>query len=290
VLADLGPRLVGTAKTSPGGSRALGHPKGYDFGSVEDIFVGVEYRLRGIERLMQIADDHYRAEGRRGCNNVSPKTVDGALLSAGWLWRCGSACEILGTDPRTMALGLEQRDDSSRRACHAPAGLDRGSRGSPRLLWVRLLRRWSVLDDITFREFEESDWPAVEEMLAANDEDASHARDVLATPAARAWVAEADEALVGWILTRPILTEDGYDLGGIEDVVVEDAYRGQGIGRRLIVLAEEHWRAAGKAAIQLTVRADNAAALSLYRSLGYSIKEARLRMRKSLGPDPRTMQ
>lgn len=144
-------------------------------------------------------------------------------------------------------------------------------------------------EDVHYREFEASDWPAVEAMLRANDEEAGP-RAALEHPAARAWLAEAQGCTVGWVLTAPVVTHEGYLLGGIDDLVVDEEWRGRGIGRRLMELAEEHYRAEGKAAIQLTVRADNAVALGLYRSLGYSIKEARLRMRKSLGPDPRTVQ
>jgi ribosomal protein S18 acetylase RimI-like enzyme len=126
-------------------------------------------------------------------------------------------------------------------------------------------------------------------MLEANDEDAGY-RNVLDQPGARAWVAEAQGQAVGWIATAPVVTHEGYTLGGIDDLVVDEDWRGQGIGRRLMELAEVHFRAEGLAALQLTVRADNQVALNLYRSLGFSIKEARLRMRKSLGPDPRTVQ
>jgi ribosomal protein S18 acetylase RimI-like enzyme len=143
---------------------------------------------------------------------------------------------------------------------------------------------------VTYRDYEPGDWPRVRGLLDANDEDAGHAVRVLEHDDARAWVAESGDALVGWVLTRPVVTDEGYRLGGIDDLVVDEAWRGQGIGRRLMELAEAHFRAEGLAALQLTVRADNQVALNLYRSLGFSIKEARLRMRKSLGPDPRTMQ
>ena len=146
------------------------------------------------------------------------------------------------------------------------------------------------MDDVTCREYEPGDWPRVRAMLEANDEDAGDAGRVLQHDGSRAWVAEAGDELVGWVLTRPVVTDEGYHLGGIEDLVVDEPWRGQGIGRRLMEMAEDHFRAEGLAALQLTVRADNQVALNLYRSLGFSIKDARLRMRKSLGPDPRTMQ
>jgi ribosomal protein S18 acetylase RimI-like enzyme len=102
-------------------------------------------------------------------------------------------------------------------------------------------------------------------------------------------VAEAGGAVVAYILVRALTSDEGYELGGIDNLVVDEGWRGRGVGRHLMEMAEKHFRAEGRAALQLTVRADNQVALNLYRSLGFSIKEARLRMRKSLGPDPRTV-
>lgn len=147
-------------------------------------------------------------------------------------------------------------------------------------------------DHVSYRDFDrDSDWPAVQALLERNDEDLYYPADVLRTvPEAGGWVAESRSELVGYVLVRPITSDEGYRLGGIDNLVVDEHWRGQGIGRHLMELAEVHFRAQGLAALQLTVRADNQSALNLYRSLGFSIKEARLRMRKSLGPDPRTVQ
>ena len=146
--------------------------------------------------------------------------------------------------------------------------------------------------DLVCREFDrDADWPAMRALLERNDEDVYYPADVLRTiPEASGWVVEAGQEVVAYILVRPMTSDEGYQLGGVDNVVVDERWRGQGIGRRLLELAEEHFRETGLAAMQLTVRADNTVALGLYRSLGYSIKEARLRMRKSLGPDPRTVQ
>ncbi len=47
------------------------------------------------------------------------------------------------------------------------------------------------------------------------------------------------------------------------------AWRGQGIGRRLLRAVEAEARARGYCKITLEVRADNGAAMALYRRLGY---------------------
>ena len=148
------------------------------------------------------------------------------------------------------------------------------------------------MPEITYRPYDrDQDWPAVRALLERNDEDVYFPMDVLRSqPEAHGWVAEAEDELAGYILVRPLTSDEGYQLGGIDNVVVDERWRRRGIGRHLLDLAEAHFRGEGLAALQLTVRADNQVALNLYRSLGFSIKEARLRMRKSLGPDPRTVQ
>ncbi len=148
------------------------------------------------------------------------------------------------------------------------------------------------MPDLTYREFDrDRDWPTVRALLERNDEDVYYPSYVLRTiPEARGWVVEAGEEIVAYILIRPMTSDEGYRLGGIDNIVVDERWRRQGIGRRLMETAEAHFRSEGLAALQLSVRADNQVALNLYRSLGFSIKEARLRMRKSLGPDPRTVR
>ena len=148
------------------------------------------------------------------------------------------------------------------------------------------------MSDPTYREFDRHrDWPAVQALLERNDEDVHYPADVLRTmPEVHGWVAEAEGEVIAYILVRPVTSEEGYQLGAIDNIVVDEPWRRRGIGRHLMALAEQHFRTGGRAALQLTVRADNQAALNLYRSLGFSIKHARLRMRKSLGPDPRTVQ
>ncbi len=55
----------------------------------------------------------------------------------------------------------------------------------------------------------------------------------------------------------------------IYSVAVDPLWRGRGIGRRLVVGAAAHARAAGCLGVGLEVRADNAAARALYAALGY---------------------
>jgi ribosomal protein S18 acetylase RimI-like enzyme len=58
-------------------------------------------------------------------------------------------------------------------------------------------------------------------------------------------------------------------LFNVHDLAVLPRWRGQGIGRRLLRAVETEARARGYCKITLEVRADNGAAMALYRRLGY---------------------
>ena len=58
-------------------------------------------------------------------------------------------------------------------------------------------------------------------------------------------------------------------LFNVHDLAVLPRWRGQGIGRRLLRAVEAEARGRGYCKITLEVRADNGAAMALYRRLGY---------------------
>jgi len=58
----------------------------------------------------------------------------------------------------------------------------------------------------------------------------------------------------------------------LEDLYVEDAARGHGVGRALVVAAVERARARGARRIELDTNEDNAPAIALYESLGFSAR------------------
>lgn len=59
----------------------------------------------------------------------------------------------------------------------------------------------------------------------------------------------------------------------IEDVVVDNAARGQGLGKKLMLAAIEKATAAGATAINLTSHPSRVAANRLYKSLGFQPRE-----------------
>ncbi|OEJ27802.1 GNAT family N-acetyltransferase [Streptomyces agglomeratus] len=102
--------------------------------------------------------------------------------------------------------------------------------------------------------------------------DADHATalaDGIATPDTYLGVLVRDGAVVGtlWLALRN--PHAGASGAYVFDVEVAGAYRGQGLGRALLLLAEREAMAAGAERIGLNVYADNTPARRLYESLGY---------------------
>lgn len=62
----------------------------------------------------------------------------------------------------------------------------------------------------------------------------------------------------------------------IEDVVVDEAARGQGVGEALMIKAVELARQAGARTVDLTSRPSRAAAGRLYERVGFQLRDSRL--------------
>ena len=76
--------------------------------------------------------------------------------------------------------------------------------------------------------------------------------------------AEEQGEVIGYAGLLKILDE-----GNITNIVVEEAYRGRGIGRRLTEALLAEGRQSGLHAFTLEVRVSNAAAIHVYESLGF---------------------
>lgn len=77
-------------------------------------------------------------------------------------------------------------------------------------------------------------------------------------------VAEEQGRVIGYGGLLKVLDE-----GDITNIVVEEAYRGKGIGRQLVKALLSEGKRCGLNAFTLEVRAGNAAAIHLYESLGF---------------------
>jgi [ribosomal protein S18]-alanine N-acetyltransferase len=73
----------------------------------------------------------------------------------------------------------------------------------------------------------------------------------------------------------------------VHTIGVDPAYQGRGIGRRLL---DELLKFAGDAVVHLEVRTDNAAAIGLYRSVGFTEVGLRRRYYRVSGADAYTMR
>jgi ribosomal protein S18 acetylase RimI-like enzyme len=73
--------------------------------------------------------------------------------------------------------------------------------------------------------------------------------------------------------TLYMITKIGKRSGFIEDVVVDDAYRGQGLGQKIMQMLIDAARAGDLQQIYLTSRPERVAANKLYQKLGFEVRE-----------------
>lgn len=91
----------------------------------------------------------------------------------------------------------------------------------------------------------------------------------------RILVAEVDGNVAGYATILPKVRseqlEDGdVEYGLISDLVVLKAYRGSGLGKKLLAAAEQYARTCNVKVLRIGVLAGNAAAENLYASAGFS--------------------
>jgi len=97
-------------------------------------------------------------------------------------------------------------------------------------------------------------------------------REVVRTPSTSVLVAKLDGEIVGMALLLTLTTMSG-DTGYVEEVVVDQAARGQHIGTALMRGLLELAAQKGLRFVDLTSRASRDIANNLYRSLGFKLRE-----------------
>jgi ribosomal protein S18 acetylase RimI-like enzyme len=97
--------------------------------------------------------------------------------------------------------------------------------------------------------------------------------EIVASPATRLLVARDDGGAVAGTLTLALFRTPTRLRAWIEDVVVEEGARGQGIGGALTSEALRLATDAGARSVDLTSRADREAANRLYERLGFRRRE-----------------
>jgi len=98
-------------------------------------------------------------------------------------------------------------------------------------------------------------------------------RSILLSGSTHFFIAEtADKEIAGMLSAVVYLIPTGTKFW-IEDVVVDEAYRGKGIGRDLMKRAIEYAGSSGARSVDLTSRPDRVEANKLYRELGFLLRE-----------------
>lgn len=91
---------------------------------------------------------------------------------------------------------------------------------------------------------------------------------LIRTPRARVTVAEANGQVLGWAAAL-FWRRHGQPVGRLYAIASDPRARGRGIGRELAKDAIAELFRRGAARVYLEVRSDNAAALNLYRKMGF---------------------
>jgi ribosomal protein S18 acetylase RimI-like enzyme len=94
------------------------------------------------------------------------------------------------------------------------------------------------------------------------------------------FAAEVDGEVIGHLWLSVHSPEDVTGQGWIFDIEVDDAHRGQGLGRQLMLAALDKAKALGCTSIKLNVFGGNDVAIRLYQSLGF--RTAQMQMTKQL--------
>ncbi|MBN1260568.1 MAG: GNAT family N-acetyltransferase [Anaerolineae bacterium] len=123
---------------------------------------------------------------------------------------------------------------------------------------------------------EQLGYPAVEEEV--------HRRfqRLVAEPTHAVYVAEVSTQVVGWIHLYDYTTLMIEPLAMVGGLVVDAAYRGLGIGRRLMTHAEQWALDHGCTTVYLKSNAIRVAAHAFYKALGYQIVKTQFAFRKDL--------
>ena len=136
------------------------------------------------------------------------------------------------------------------------------------------------MPDITIRDATNADVPALLRLLRqldppaeAPDEPAARAAldAVSRHPGMRLVVAEADGEVVGSVVLAvlPNLTHHAMPWAQLENLIVDEAHRGRGVGRALMQWCEDTARAQGCYKLQFQSRNHRKASHCFYRRLGY---------------------
>jgi ribosomal protein S18 acetylase RimI-like enzyme len=123
-------------------------------------------------------------------------------------------------------------------------------------------------------------FPQIFAAAAEKDRDAAHWLNRVSKPDATTIVAEEEELIVGFVSVS--IVDETHTLlqplrfGRVGSVSVTEKRRGQGIGRELMIRAQDWVTSRGGTEVRLNVWAFNKRALRMYEELGYETRSLML--------------
>jgi ribosomal protein S18 acetylase RimI-like enzyme len=120
------------------------------------------------------------------------------------------------------------------------------------------------------------------QLSSASPPSASELAAIVGSPATSLLIARDGDVVLGTLTLAVFRIPTGVR-AWIEDVVVDEAARGRGIGEALTIRAVELAREAGARSVELTSRPTREAANRLYRRLGFEERETNV-LRLTLEP------
>lgn len=221
----------------------------------------------GVGRIAGLRIDE--PDRRRGRATVAALAAEEVLRG----WGCGRVeisvpAEAVAAQRMAAALGYTERGRimSKPLPAQAPA-LPPGVVGRP--MSASEFDTWLAHTKVGYARSLAARGFSEEAARAKSDADHAALADGVATPDTYLGSLVRDDTVVGtlWLALRH--PHPGGSGAYVFDVEVAEAYRGQGLGRALLLLAEREALAAGTRRIGLNVFADNTPARRLYESLGY---------------------
>lgn len=138
-----------------------------------------------------------------------------------------------------------------------------------------------IVTEVTDELFES--WANLLPQLSSSAEPLTRTQleEIVTSPAVTLFMARSDGKLAGSLSLVVFRIPDGVR-AWVESVVVDEAFRGRGIGELLSVRAVEHAQALGAKSIDLTSRPSREAANRLYKKIGFEQRETNVyRYRKA---------
>ena len=97
-------------------------------------------------------------------------------------------------------------------------------------------------------------------------------REILDSGSSQLFLAYVDGMIAGMLTLGTYICPTGVKYW-VEDVVVDESFRGKSVGKRLIGFAIEYVHKQGKGTLMLTSKPSRVAANRLYQSVGFQLKE-----------------